>query len=69
MILVLKHPERGQGMAPHGGSTAVFPLNSAFKERLQANLSLRATENNYWSTLKAVKANKMAKAGSLSGSR
>lgn len=61
MILVLKHPERGQGMATHGGSTAVFPLKSAFKERLQTNLSLRATENNSWTTLKAVKANVMAK--------
>jgi len=31
-----------------------LPLNSAFKESLQANLSLRVTENSFWNTLKTI---------------
>ena len=59
MILVLECPERGEGMAPCVGSTAGLPLNSVFKESLQANLSLKVTENSFWSILN--KANLMAK--------
>lgn len=54
MILVLEYPDRGEGMAPCGGLTAGLPQDSAFKESLQANLSLRVTENGFWSIMKTI---------------